>query len=244
MSAISKLEDLIESGWKAPDIGQYMRWNKRVEAFLARALSETAASHFRDGWTSNMHDWEAARYTQIGTLEGLQAQVLEDAELAAVRPGSPKSVPVHPKRIFIVHGHDTAAKETVARFVERIGLEPIILHEQPNAGLTIIEKFEAHSRVGFAVVLLTPDDFGGSATSPTDRNGRARQNVILELGYFIGKLSRGRVCALFKSGVEMPSDFQGVIYIELDSAGAWRTKLAQELVEAGFSPNLEALLKS
>jgi len=79
---------------------------------------------------------------------------------------------------------------------------------------------------------------------PTDLKGRARQNVILELGYFNGKLSRRRVCALYKPNVEIPSDYQGVLYVELDTAGAWRTKLAQELVEAGFSINLEALLKS
>jgi predicted nucleotide-binding protein len=97
-------------------------------------------------------------------------------------------------------------KESVARFLEKLDLRPIILHEQPNKGRTVIEKFEAHSDVGFAVVLLTPDDVGGLASSPDKLSRRARQNVILELGYFIGKLGRAKVCALYKEGVEIPSD--------------------------------------
>jgi predicted nucleotide-binding protein len=105
----------------------------------------------------------------------------------------------HPKRVFIVHGHASEAKESLARFLERVGLEPIILHEQPNSGRTIIEKFEVYADVGFAVVLLTPDDVGAPKDAPTELKPRARQNVIAELGYFYGKLSRHRVCALYKS---------------------------------------------
>lgn len=142
-----------------------------------------------------------------------------------------------------MHGRDNEAKQTVARFLERLGLEPIILHEQPSSGLTILEKIEAHSVVGFAVVLLTPDDIGGLAENDPTLNPRARQNVILELGYFLGKLSRKRVCALYKN-VEIPSDYQGVVFVDFDNSGAWRTRLAQELVEAGFSIDLQALLKS
>jgi predicted nucleotide-binding protein len=139
-----------------------------------------------------------------------------------------------------VHGHDSQTKESVTRFLERIGLEPVILHEQPSSGLTVPEKLEAFSGVGFAVILLTPDDVGGLGSEPDKLKPRARQNVILELGYFLGKLSRRRVCALYKT-VEIPSDYQGVLYVEYDALGGWRTKLAQELVEAGFSINLEAL---
>jgi predicted nucleotide-binding protein len=181
-------------------------------------------------------------------LEGLALKVMHDSTTTAsgaaatVLPTS--SAPQHSKRVFVVHGRDTEAKESVARFVERLGLEPIILHEQASSGRTVIEKFEVWADVGFAVVLLTPDDVGGLASSPTDLKGRARQNVILELGYFLGRLSRRRVCALYKKGVEIPSDYQGVLYVELDSPGVWRTKLAQELVEAGFSIQLDALLKS
>jgi predicted nucleotide-binding protein len=136
------------------------------------------------------------------------------------------------RQVFIVHGHDDAIKQAVARFLEQIGFTPIILGEQANQGRTIIEKFEAHTNVGFAVVLLTPDDEGramGKELQP-----RARQNVILELGYFIGKLGRSRVCALRGAGIEIPSDILGVVWTEYDQNGGWRMKLAQELQAAGY----------
>jgi predicted nucleotide-binding protein/CheY-like chemotaxis protein len=134
--------------------------------------------------------------------------------------------------IFIVHGHDDEAKETVARFIEKLGGRAVILHEQPNAGRTIIEKFEHHANVAFAIVLLTPDDVGGKNAKALKQ--RARQNVVFELGFFFAKLGRNKVCALHKEDVEIPSDIQGVIYTPMDKAGAWRTALARELKAAGI----------
>jgi predicted nucleotide-binding protein len=244
MSILSqKINELIESGWNVRAEDYYVRWRDRVTAFLERATDSETAGVFRH---FDLQDWESTREAQIGMLEGLIVSLETQAQdrNGTAPKSDAKPVPVHPRRLFIVHGHDTEAKETVARFTERLGLESIILHEQPNSGRTIIEKFEIYADVGFAVVLLTPDDLGAPASRSDELKGRARQNVILELGYFLGKLTRRRVCALYKSGVEIPSDYQGVLYVELDPAGAWRTKLAQELVEAGFSINLEALLKS
>jgi len=137
------------------------------------------------------------------------------------------------KDIFIVHGHDEAAKEAASRLIERLELKAIILHEQPNASKTVLEKFEIYSNVGFAIVLLTPDDVGASKERKSEGKPRARQNVIFELGYFIGKLGRDRVCALYKE-VELPSDIHGVLYIPIDSAGAWRYSVAKELQNVGF----------
>ena len=139
--------------------------------------------------------------------------------------------------VFVVHGHDEGTKETVARFIGKLGLKAIILHEQPDAGRTIIEKFEHYSNVGFAVVLITPDDTGGPKGKPKAAKLRARQNVVFELGYFIGKLGRKRVRALCKGEVEIPSDYQGVLYILMDSAGAWREKLATEIKATGIDVN-------
>ena len=137
-------------------------------------------------------------------------------------------------KVFVVHGHDEGAKQSVARFLERIELEAIILHEQPDQGLTIIEKFEAYAdQVGFAVILLTPDDIGGPALAAAQA-ARARQNVIFELGYFAGKLGRGRACLLRKGDVEIPTDLSGVIYSEMDQADGWKLKLARELKAAGL----------
>ena len=137
-------------------------------------------------------------------------------------------------KVFVIHGHDEAARETVARFLEKLGLEPVILHEQANKGRTIIEKFEDHADVAFAVVLLTPDDMGGLKDKETELKPRARQNVILELGFFLGKLGRQRVCPLVKGDMETPSDYDGVVYTRLDDAGAWKMKLVQELKAADF----------
>ncbi len=128
--------------------------------------------------------------------------------------------PISGKKVFLVHGHDDSARESVARFLEKLSLEPIILHEQPNEGKTIIEKVERHAEVAHAVVLLTPDDVGAVTTESENLQLRARQNVILELGYFLGKLGRNRVAALRKGELEKPSDYDGVIYIPLDPGGA------------------------
>jgi predicted nucleotide-binding protein len=147
-----------------------------------------------------------------------------------------------PREAFIVHGHDEGSREAVARFLEKLDIKPIILHERPNKGRTLIEKFEEHGDVGFAVVLLTPDDLGG--VSPTDLKPRARQNVILELGYFIGALSRSRVCALKKGDIEQPSDIVGVAYVDYDDGGAWRQKLALEIQAAGIDVDWNKVMKA
>jgi hypothetical protein len=134
-------------------------------------------------------------------------------------------------KVFIVHGHDDAALQGLARFLEKLGLEAIVLMEQPNRGRTIIEKFEdSAGEVGFAVVLMTPDDVGGAVGH--DQTVRARQNVLFELGFFSGKLGRGRVCLIRKGDVEIPSDLFGVIYTEMDDGGGWRHKLVAELKAA------------
>lgn len=141
--------------------------------------------------------------------------------------------------VFIVHGHDQGTKETAARFIERLGLNAIVLHEQPNEGRTIIEKFVDYSNVGFAVVLLTADDRGGPhSVEPGSYQFRARQNVIFELGYFLGRLGRKRVCVLYREGVQIPSDYQGVLFIPLDDGGAWKLPLAREIKAAGIEVDL------
>ena len=133
------------------------------------------------------------------------------------------------KTVFVVHGRDARTKSLVSSFLKSIDLIPVILHEQSNKGRTIIEKFEQHADVEFAVVLLTPDDLGGPQSGDGVLEPRARQNVIFELGYFIGRLGRDRVCAITKGSVEIPSDYSGVLYIPLDDEGAWMTTLKMEL---------------
>lgn len=137
-------------------------------------------------------------------------------------------------KVFVVHGHDIGLREAVARFITSLGLKPIILSEQPNEGRTIIEKFEKNIDVNFAVVILSPDDEAHAAGQKKEQRPRARQNVILELGYFMGKLGRDRVCPLYRSGVELPSDIHGLAYVEMDDRGAWKMDLIRELRRAGL----------
>lgn len=147
------------------------------------------------------------------------------------------------QNVFVVHGHDEAMKESVARTIGKLGLNPIILHEQPDQGRTIIEKFTDYSNVGFAVVLLSPDDMGYSVKAGEESTKfRARQNVILELGFFLGKLGRRKVVVLHKGSVELPSDYHGVLYTPFDNDGAWRLKLVQELKACGYEVRADDLI--
>lgn len=127
--------------------------------------------------------------------------------------------------------------------MEKLELKAIILHEQPNLGRTIIEKLEQHaSDTIFAVAILSSDDVGYPKSKTDDAKPRARQNVILELGYFSGLLGRKRVVVLYETGVEIPSDFLGVVYIPIDAAGSWRFALEKELKYRGMNIDLNMLL--
>lgn len=136
--------------------------------------------------------------------------------------------------IFIVHGHDDGLKNEVARFLEKLTFKPIILHEQASSGDTIIEKIERYSKVGFGIVLYTPCDIGNVASSPETLNARARQNVVFEHGYLIGKLGRKNVVALVKGDIEKPNDISGVVYINYTMGDGWKTDIAKELNAVGY----------
>ncbi|MEL6407071.1 MAG: nucleotide-binding protein [Chloroflexota bacterium] len=173
--------------------------------------------------------------------------MIEDIQLS--NSASTKQVKVEGKsvsgnKIFVVHGHDNEMKQSTARTLEKLGLEPIILHEQANEGKTIIEKFLNNAeQVSFAVVLLSPDDVGRSIKLNIEKT-RARQNVILELGFFIGWLGRERVFVLHKrdDNFELPSDIFGVLYESYDGdAGGWRFNLARELKNVGYDIDMNDL---
>ncbi len=190
----------------------------------------------KPGYYDSDKAWVMFRYAVGKRLEwlgklGQRVRFAEDGQKEVAQA----KAPVPSDKVFVVHGRDEGARESVARFLERLGLTPVILHEQPNRGRTIIEKFVDHSDVGFAVVLLTGDDVGRLADKMPDADKpRARQNVILELGFFLGRLGRERVCPLYRPGVELPSDYDGVVFVELDRNGAWKMLLARELKAAGL----------
>jgi len=174
-------------------------------------------------------------------LDGLRTEIQElesVAERLGIAPlllgADPAGREAPQKTVLVVHGRNVAIKEMVARFLMKLGLEPILLDEQAAHGRTLMEKLEAYSRVSFAVVLLTGDDVGALVSERRSVRPRARQNVIFELGFSIANLTRQRVCALYEEGVELPSDLHGVEYQPLDPVGAWRSKLARELHAAGL----------
>ena len=147
------------------------------------------------------------------------------------------------KEVFVVHGHDNEMLLKVKEFLTKSGLHPIVLREQPNEGRTIIEKFENEAAsTGFAVVLLTPDDVGRDVNEANGENPRARQNVVFEMGYFIGKFGRRKVAAICDPSVERPGDVAGVVYIDSTSGNDWKIALMKELRAAGYDVDPSALL--
>lgn len=174
-------------------------------------------------------------------LKECKSQIQEAAPKSeALAPNTPKA-PMDKSKVFIVHGHDNAAKEAVARFIEKIGLEAIILHEQASSGNTIIEKIEANSNVGFGIVLYTPCDLGVSQEKKDELKPRARQNVVFEHGYLIGKIGRKNVCALLKGDIETPNDISGVVYIKMEGEKEWKYKIADEMKACGYDIDLNKI---
>ncbi len=133
-------------------------------------------------------------------------------------------------KVFIVHGHNELLKQSVARLIEKQGLEAVILHEQPNRGAAIIEKFESNKDVGAAISLFTSDDIGRKKDS-ADEKSRARQNVVFETGYFMGCLGRNKVIIIAEENVELPSDMSGIVYT---NSNAWEVEVLKELKAIGF----------
>jgi predicted nucleotide-binding protein len=219
-----------------------------------------SAASFDGGPISMTPDWIGARGYQSPDLEfrhyyaeskkrsiamlkqlvlSLQERLQDEAIPAGVKEPTVLDA-TSSERIFVVHGHEEGPREAVGRFLERIGLKPVILHEMANKGRSLLTKFsEEASDVGFAIVLMTPDDTGG-ANSGT-QSARARQNVIFEMGFFIGKLGASRVASLVAKEVERPSDYDGIVYIPLETD--WRLPLCKELIAAGYGIDLNKALR-
>jgi predicted nucleotide-binding protein len=185
-------------------------------------------SAFTNAFTAGVNSAQAYLQSRIAELEEDLADSQNGGEIIAINAAQ-----LDRHKVFVVHGHDDGMKETIARYISKLGLDPVILHEQPNEGRTIIEKFEHHAEVGCAVVLLTADDTGSSKTAPTKTEARARQNVVFEMGFFVGKLGRKHTIALLQPGVCKPSDIDGVVYIPMNDE-SWKLLLVRELKAAGM----------
>lgn len=214
-------------GSDSPNINAVLS-SGRIMAVYPGMSDAEFIQRYREGFESKIKHLE-------GCIEQLQTDIDLSSPAAAKTSESLRDAPIAGDKVFVVHGRDSGTKETVARFLERLDLEAVILHERANEGRTIIEKFTDFSDVHFAVVLLTGDDEGRLRGTAADLKPRARQNVVLELGYFLGKLGRKKVCVLYQNGVEVPSDYAGVLFVELDPHERWKFDLVRELRAAGFN---------
>lgn len=202
----------------------------------AGALNQNWVSGDFATWIDHEHHWRAYGVQFFrADVEDLVASL----PIAASVVDSPKENKKS-RRVFVVYGHDEGSREAVARFLHQLGFEPIVLHERANEGRTVIEKVEAHSDVPFVVVLLTPDD-EGCEKGATPRS-RPRQNVLLELGDFVGRLGRKNVCVFTRGEIEWPSDLVGVVHVPFDGPGAWKITLGKELKAAGFEVDFNKVM--
>jgi predicted nucleotide-binding protein len=230
-------KDLLSTIFSNERIAKEYESNSHGAIFMGgtRSLSEEIGD-FRESMQYKLNSLQSV----VGRLELFPEPVPTEAKQS--HPNSSILAEGSESNIFIVHGHDNELKEQTARLISDLGLKPIILHEQENKGQTLIEKLESNAnKSSFAIILLTPDDFGYSKKDGVEKaRPRARQNVVLELGFFIAKLGRSRTCALYK-GVDAPTDFDGVVYTLADEAQAWRYTVAKELKVAGYKIDMNKL---
>ena len=215
---------------------QYEKWKNDIYIFTERYLK----SHplYDDIMSSK------GKISEYEKLMGYLQSLADDEELWGETEEINIGVAQMNNKVFIVHGHDNEAKLETARTLTNGGFEPIILHEQPDSGRTIIEKIERFADVCYAVVLYTECDLGRDKNdSVDDERFRARQNVVFEHGYLIGKLGRDRVTALVKGNVETPGDISGVVYTEMDKAGAWKMQLARNMQDVGLDIDMNTFLR-
>lgn len=200
-------------------------------------FSSIAYSNMPD--SINYDAWNRGRNSAINLIETIIEELKLFPEEVDIENIKDKSIDC--SKVFIVHGHDDGAKNEVARFIEKLGFEAKILHEQIDSGATIIEKLEKHTDVGFAIVLYTACDVGGVRSKPEDLKPRARQNVVFEHGLLIGKIGRANVVALVKGDLEIPNDISGVVYKSMDISGAWKYSIAREMKSSGYDVDMNKI---
>jgi hypothetical protein len=190
-------------------------------------------------WSYSKEEVSVDEENTIDITDGLLEEAQNLLGTTVLEPK--KEISTYTNKIFIVHGRDEYLRTQVENVLRALGLEPIILQEQANNGKTIIEKIEKCTDVGFGIVLYTPCDEGRLKSEEEELKPRARQNVVLEHGYLMGKLGRERVCCLVSDDVEFPSDIQGVVYTSAKNVGQWKFEIAKELKAAGFDIDMNKL---
>jgi predicted nucleotide-binding protein len=268
-SRIAQIEQLLQEGKKftsrnfcipnksgdefgGMDTPEWLAWKTRTANVIRQVVSDesSAAELVATGMTIQTEgyytdNFERAKSTLLKALEMTLGALKDDAFNELRKPTSESVSAALSNKVFVVHGHDHALKTEMENFLHQIGLEPIVLHRQPDQGQTIIEKFEQNSDVGYTFVLLTPDEIAytmdqdGLPDKDRKKERRSRPNVIFEFGYFVGRLGRSRVCCLYKGDVVLPSDLNGLVYKKIDGAfDSQAFSIIKELKAAGYQIKL------
>ncbi|MFZ2450462.1 MAG: nucleotide-binding protein [Methylovulum miyakonense] len=238
MSADSKefealRHDLLSNPKLEPHLPQWLRQHRNLDSFWGFIKPKFGSYAERRAYLSE-------QFTPLLDILEFGHQVKPPLANKPIQDQFNSEVVARNKRkVFIVHGRDNEVKQEVSRFIEKLGLEAIILHEQANYGMTIIEKIERYSNdADFALILYTACDLGRGTHEPkVHPKNRARQNVVFEHGYLMAKLGRENVCSLVKGEIETPNDLSGVVYVILDNLGAWKIEVAKELKACGYNIN-------
>ncbi len=202
------LDEIYELETSTDDSPEFLRWYRNAQVTIKKTFGDQSGQIEDFLECFHLADYHSDALERAGAiLDSMLDEIDEywddDSQTSTFAPRHIISNP-DTKKVFVIHGRDKGTREMVAGFLKKLELQPVILSEQSSRGRTIIEKFEQHAEVGFAIALLTPDDTG--SLEGDKKRPRARQNVIFELGFFIGKLGRERVCALTKGDVEIPSE--------------------------------------
>ena len=245
---IDEIEVLISKGVSAstPD---FQAWETKTERLLTKLYGKNSIEYEKFTQTrfspmifsiNDPHsEFVEACRKGLETTRAVFLTYLEELEEVNNVSPTQNAFPIKSdfSKVFIVHGHDGELKQSVARIIEKQGIEAIILSEQANQGRTIIEKFEDYSDVDGAICLFTSDDIGKAKNNSVDMP-RARQNVVLETGYFMGKLGRNHIVILADEGIELPSDLSGVVYT---NTANWQIDLLKELKAIGYMVDFNKL---
>jgi len=245
---LDQIDKLIKLQHDDPEI---RKWDNTTEQVIIKTFGKphdnlshySSALHGGSMLLTGETNWQAEHVENMNKvkklLEGFveQLDIFNEPNKQLDKDISTNNKPIS-RKVFIVHGHDKQAISELTVILSNLGLKPIVLHEQASEGMTLIEKLEKYSNVGYAFIILTPDDLGTKKDIKdikTNLKPRARQNVVFEFGLFVGKLGRNKVCCLYKGNVKLPSDLDGLVYIPFNlSINEKQIDIIRELKAAGY----------
>ena len=252
---MAKIKDLIERAEKLYNSGitdhAFKSWRNDSIRFLQKVFGEDSHEavtfehigfsityitydFFRDGWKEHVlnekYNFKKGLKTAIFYLKNFESEILHDVDIEErgyKDSNNASHKESHKNNIFIVHGHNGGVKDKVANFISKLGIEPIILNEQIDRGRTLLEKLEEYSDIKAAIIIFTNEDAGSNGDSEYEK--KARQNLIFEAGYFLGKLGNKNIIVIAEQGVIPPSVLDGHPYFKMDQEEKWKTDITKKL---------------